>query len=102
MNPGQYRRADQIYHAALDLPPERRTEFLERSCAGDQILLSDVESLLAAQAEARQFIEASHQQVGRAAAVGARTAARGPGAARRDPRRLHAIIAHGRAASRSL
>ena len=63
MNPGQYRRADQIYHAALALPPERRTEFLARACAGDQVLLSEVESLLAEQAEARQFFEASHEQV---------------------------------------
>ena len=88
MNPGQYRRADQIYHAALALPPERRPEFLARACAGDQVLLSEVESLLAEQSQARQFFEASHEQVAALLQAVRELPAEDRGAARRDPRRV--------------
>jgi Tol biopolymer transport system component len=57
MTPERYRRAGEIYHAALALPPERRREFLAQSCGSDLDLQSDVESLLAAHADAGQFIE---------------------------------------------
>ncbi len=63
MTPEQYRKAGEIYHAALSLPPDRRAEFLERACAGDPNLLSEVESLLAAHADAGQFIEAPPEQL---------------------------------------
>jgi serine/threonine protein kinase len=61
MTPERYRKAGEIYHATLALPPDRRREFLERSCARDLDLLADVESLLAAHADAAQFIETPHR-----------------------------------------
>lgn len=64
MNPERYRRAGELYHTALALPPDRRAEFLEQSCAGDLDLLAEVESLLAAHADAGQFIDGPPQQVG--------------------------------------
>jgi serine/threonine protein kinase len=64
MNADRYRKAGEIYHAALALPTERRAAFLEQSCAGDLDLLGDVESLLAAHASAGHFIEELHPHVG--------------------------------------
>lgn len=64
MTPERYRKAGEIYHAALALPPDRRPEFLDETCAGDFELLGDVESLLAAHAEAGAFIEAPHPHAG--------------------------------------
>jgi serine/threonine-protein kinase len=58
MTPERYRRAGEIYHAALAVPPDGRPEFLARACAGDHGLLGDVESLLAAHARAGDFIDA--------------------------------------------
>jgi serine/threonine-protein kinase len=63
MTPERYQKAGEIYHAALDLPPDRRPEFLEQACAGDAALLSEVESLLAAHAAAGRFIEAAPEHV---------------------------------------
>ena len=63
MTPELYRRAGEIYHAALALPADRRPEFLERMCGDDRALLVEVQSLLAAHAEAGQFIEAPHEEV---------------------------------------
>jgi hypothetical protein len=64
MTPERYGRAGDIYHAVLHLPAERRAEYLEYACAGDDDLMGDVKSLLAAHADAGQFIEAPHQDVG--------------------------------------
>src|SRR5262245_33156599 len=62
MDPERYQRAGDLYHRALDLPPERRTAFLEQACGSDADLRSEVESLLAAHAQAGQFIETPHEQ----------------------------------------
>jgi serine/threonine-protein kinase len=64
MTPERYRRAGEIYNAVLDVPAGRRAEYLEHACSGDNDLLGDVESLLAAHADAGQFMEAPHQDVG--------------------------------------
>jgi len=41
-----WEKAEQIFHAALDLRVEDRHLFLQRKCAGDAALFSEVESLL--------------------------------------------------------
>ncbi len=64
MTPERFRRAGEIYHSALALPADRRATFVETACAGDDDLLSEVESLLAAHAEAGGFIEAPPEPVG--------------------------------------
>jgi serine/threonine-protein kinase len=60
MDPERYRRAGDLYHAALDLAPEQRTAFLDQACGSDLDLRSDVESLLTAHEQAGQFIEVPH------------------------------------------
>jgi len=46
-----------IFHAALELPPERVDAFLDQSCAGDPTLRRQVEQLLASHRQADHFIE---------------------------------------------
>jgi eukaryotic-like serine/threonine-protein kinase len=48
---GQWARAKELFEAALQRAPAERSEFLRAACAGDQRLLAEVESLLAAYAE---------------------------------------------------
>ncbi len=45
-------RAREVFGAAVDLPPGERAEFLERACAGDHELRSEVEALLSHDASA--------------------------------------------------
>jgi serine/threonine-protein kinase len=72
MTPEQYRRAGEIFHDALATPAEGRQAIVERACAGDAELCAEVESLLAAHAEAGEFIASPH----RALAAGASSAVR--------------------------
>ena len=64
MTPEQYRKAGEIYHAALALPADRRAEYVQQACGGDADLLAEVESLLEAHAAAGEFIEAPPEPVG--------------------------------------
>ena len=56
MNAERYERVGELFHAALELPLERRAAFLADACAGDDELRRDVESLLAAHEEAGDFV----------------------------------------------
>ena len=40
--------AEELFHAALELPPEERAAYLAKACAGDTALRAEVESLLEA------------------------------------------------------
>lgn len=42
-----WRRVEQLFHDARELPPDQQHAFLERACAGDDALLQEVEALLA-------------------------------------------------------
>ena len=42
-----WRRVEQLFHEALELPPDARGAFLAQACRGDPALQHDVESLLA-------------------------------------------------------
>lgn len=55
--PHLWRRIKAVFHEAVDLPIDRRAEFLETACAGDAELRSMVESLLASDESAKSFIE---------------------------------------------
>jgi serine/threonine protein kinase len=57
MRSEQYQNVGQLYHAALDLPRENRSAFLDGACEGDQELRHDVHSLLEAHDDAGAFIE---------------------------------------------
>ena len=41
-----WQRVEEVFHAALELPPERRDRFLRDSCGDDTRLRAEVESLL--------------------------------------------------------
>jgi eukaryotic-like serine/threonine-protein kinase len=69
MSSEQYQRVGELYHAALELVPEARADFLAKECAGEDELRREVESLLQARAEADGFV------AGRVAGVVAEMAA---------------------------
>ncbi len=50
-------RVQSLFHEAVDLEPSGRAAFLAEACAGDAALQCDVESLLAADGRAGDFIE---------------------------------------------
>ena len=56
MTPEQYQRVGHLYHQALELDGDNRAEFLERECAGDELLRREVESLIAAHEEQESFL----------------------------------------------
>jgi serine/threonine protein kinase len=57
MTPERYKQIEEIFSATLELEASERAAFIERACAADHELRREVESLLAAQQEADQFIE---------------------------------------------
>lgn len=59
MTPERWQKIDHIYHSALELPADRRAEFLRTSCAGDEELIREVESLLESHSQASGFMENS-------------------------------------------
>lgn len=67
MSPERLRQIDGIFQSAIDLPPERRREFLDRACANDTLLRSEVESLISSHDRSGDFIAGSAADV--AAAV---------------------------------
>jgi eukaryotic-like serine/threonine-protein kinase len=52
----EFERVGELYHAALELAPEARADFLIRACGSEEELRREVESLLLARAEADGFI----------------------------------------------
>src|SRR5262245_57661081 len=56
MSSEQYQRVGELYHAAMELAPEARLDFLAKECAGEDELRREVESLLQAREEADGFI----------------------------------------------
>jgi serine/threonine protein kinase/Tol biopolymer transport system component len=52
----QFLRAGELYHAAMELAPEARSDFLAGACAGEDELRHEVESLLRAREQADGFI----------------------------------------------
>jgi eukaryotic-like serine/threonine-protein kinase len=54
----RWQQVEQLYHSALQYEPSQRAAFLQETCAGDEDLRREVESLLAYQSQAESFIEA--------------------------------------------
>jgi serine/threonine protein kinase len=54
----RWQRIEELYHAASRLPAVERRSFLDDSCAGDDALRSEVESLLTYEERGGSFIEA--------------------------------------------
>jgi serine/threonine protein kinase/tetratricopeptide (TPR) repeat protein len=63
MEEHRLQKVDEVFQAALELPPERRPGFLESACENDNELRAEVESLLSAHEEAGNFIEDSASDV---------------------------------------
>src|SRR6266446_5829891 len=57
MKPERWGKIESIFHKALEAEDSRRAAVLEESCAGDEDLRREVESLLAHHSEAASFIE---------------------------------------------
>jgi len=57
MKPERWQQIKRLYYAALERGPEERAAFLEESCAGDEDLRREVESLIATQSGIDRFIE---------------------------------------------
>jgi serine/threonine protein kinase/tetratricopeptide (TPR) repeat protein len=57
MDAERWRKIEHVFHAALQAEPSRRAAILEDSCAGDESLRHEVESLLAHHENAETFIE---------------------------------------------
>jgi serine/threonine protein kinase len=46
MDPHLWQRIEELFNAALEVPPEKRRQFLDSACAGDQLMQAEVLSLL--------------------------------------------------------
>jgi serine/threonine protein kinase len=58
MTPEQHQIIGELYHQALERPAEQRAAFLDRACGLDEGLRRRVEALLAAHAQAGEFLAA--------------------------------------------
>jgi eukaryotic-like serine/threonine-protein kinase len=56
MGPDCWQRVEDLYHAVLEQEESERSEFLAEACGGDEALRREVESLLAHEREAEQFM----------------------------------------------
>jgi predicted ATPase/predicted Ser/Thr protein kinase len=56
LSPQRYREVSQLFHAALEQPLDRRWAFLEKACGVDRELRREVESLLLANREGKDFM----------------------------------------------
>jgi serine/threonine protein kinase/Tol biopolymer transport system component len=59
----RWQRIEQLYHAALEREESQRASFLKETCAGDDALRQEVESLLAQGEGAEGFLEAPALEV---------------------------------------
>jgi TolB-like protein len=57
MTPELWQKVDHLLELSLDLDPRKRAEFLDKACAGDDLLRREVETLLSAHDSANGFIE---------------------------------------------
>ena len=63
MEPERWRQIERLYHAALEHEKSQRPPFLEQSCAGDESLQREVESLLAQDEQGESFLESPALEV---------------------------------------
>ncbi len=63
MKADRWQQVEQLYHAALERGAEERVAFLAQACAGDEALHRDVQSLLAYEDQAEDFIESPALEV---------------------------------------
>ncbi len=69
MKPDRWQHVEELVHEALRLRGTGRANFLEASCAGDESLRREVESLLAHETQAENFIQESAFELGAKALI---------------------------------
>ena len=57
MRPERWQRIKELFESALEREPDKRAAFLDRECAGDEALRSEVESLLSSHEQSESFME---------------------------------------------
>ena len=57
MNPERYQKIDELFLEALERAPRLRAAYLDKACAGDEELRSEVEALLTSNDEGLSFID---------------------------------------------
>src|SRR5467141_1807921 len=57
MTPERLQQIEELYHSALERDAAGRAAFIKEACNGDEELRQEVESLLASEAQAGDFIE---------------------------------------------
>src|ERR1700761_70938 len=65
MPPDLYQQVRQLFDLALERPPEERSSFLHKACAGDAVLLREVEQLLRAHHGSESFLGNSTRPIKR-------------------------------------
>jgi Tol biopolymer transport system component len=63
MTAQHWQQIKELFHTAIELEPAARPAFLDRACAGDKSLQSEVEALIAAHEQEGAFIDAPAYQV---------------------------------------
>ncbi len=63
MTPERWQQIEKIYHSALELEESQRATLLEETCAGDEALRREVESLLRLDSRGDRFIEEPASEV---------------------------------------
>ena len=63
MNPERWQQVQKIFQAAIETHPDKRAAYLTSSCAGDEELRQEVESLLSSDAQGLSFIDGPALQV---------------------------------------
>ena len=72
--PERWDRIEQVYHSALKVEESRRAAFLKDTCGEDENLRREVESLLAGEKQAENFLEAPALELAAKALAAERTA----------------------------
>lgn len=57
MTPEQRRRAEDVFHQAIDLPAQERLDFVRRACEHDTVVFNEVRSLIRSSDEDSTFLE---------------------------------------------
>ena len=63
MEAGRLKQIEEIYHAALEIPLEKREAFFNEFCGADEDLRREVESLLSFEESTDNFIDSSPESL---------------------------------------
>src|SRR5438552_9768910 len=77
MTPDRWQKIEEVYHSARERQGRQRVAFLEETCAGDEALRREVESLLACEGEPEQFLEKLALEVAARAYAGSQVGSSG-------------------------